>query len=86
MRTQVGIIGAGPAGLLLSHLLHLAGIDSVMCPRSERLVAWERLGSDLDLDKLGQISGEIGLAETIPLADRLLKGEVRGRVVVDVNR
>ena len=64
----------------------LAGIDSVMCPRSERLVAWERLGSDLDLDKLGQISGEIGLAETIPLADRLLKGEVRGRVVVDVNR
>ncbi|CAM2165323.1 4-hydroxybenzoate 3-monooxygenase (NAD(P)H) [Burkholderia cepacia] len=30
MRTQVGIIGAGPAGLLLSHLLHLQGIDSVV--------------------------------------------------------
>jgi p-hydroxybenzoate 3-monooxygenase len=30
MRTQVGIVGAGPAGLLLSHLLHLAGIDSVV--------------------------------------------------------
>src|SRR5690606_17242048 len=30
MRTQVGIIGAGPAGLLLSHLLHLRGIDSVV--------------------------------------------------------
>ena len=30
MRTQVGIIGAGPAGLLLSHLLHLHGIDSVV--------------------------------------------------------
>jgi p-hydroxybenzoate 3-monooxygenase len=29
-RTQVGIIGAGPSGLLLSHLLALAGIDSVM--------------------------------------------------------
>ncbi|MEJ2435325.1 MAG: FAD-dependent monooxygenase, partial [Pseudolabrys sp.] len=27
MRTQVGIVGAGPAGLMLSHLLHLAGID-----------------------------------------------------------
>lgn len=64
----------------------LAGIDSVMCPRSERLLAWERLGTDLDLDKLGQISGEVGLAEALPLADRLLKGEVRGRVVVDVNR
>ena len=30
MRTQVGILGAGPAGLLLGHLLHLAGIDSVI--------------------------------------------------------
>ncbi|MBV8819320.1 MAG: FAD-dependent monooxygenase, partial [Acidobacteriaceae bacterium] len=30
MRTQVGIIGAGPAGLLLSHLLHLNGIESVV--------------------------------------------------------
>jgi len=30
MRTQIGIIGAGPAGLLLSHLLHLDGIESVV--------------------------------------------------------
>src|SRR3954454_3531126 len=30
MRTQVGIIGAGPAGLMLSHLLHLRGVDSVV--------------------------------------------------------
>ena len=30
MRTQVGIIGAGPAGLLLAHLLHLRGIESVV--------------------------------------------------------
>jgi len=30
MHTQVAIIGAGPAGLLLSHLLHLQGIDSVV--------------------------------------------------------
>ena len=29
-RTQVGIVGAGPAGLLLSHLLHLAGIGSIV--------------------------------------------------------
>ena len=29
MRTQVGIVGAGPAGLLLSHLLHRAGIDTL---------------------------------------------------------
>lgn len=64
----------------------LVGIDSVMCPRADRLLAWQRLATDLDVAKLGQISREVGLAEAIPLADRLLKGEVRGRVVVDVNR
>jgi p-hydroxybenzoate 3-monooxygenase len=36
MRTQVGIVGGGPAGLLLSHLLHLAGIDSVVLERRSR--------------------------------------------------
>ena len=30
MRTQIGIVGAGPAGLMLGHLLHLKGIDSVI--------------------------------------------------------
>ena len=64
----------------------LAGIDSVMCPRADRLVAWQRLATDLDVAKLGQISREVGLAEAIPLAGSLLKGEIRGRVVVDVNR
>ncbi|HAU57796.1 MAG TPA: alcohol dehydrogenase [Comamonadaceae bacterium] len=64
----------------------LVGIDSVMCPRAERLQAWQRLGTDLDMDKLGTISHEVGLAEAIPLASRLLNGEVRGRIVVDVHR
>ena len=36
MRTQVGIVGGGPAGLLLSHLLHLQGIDSVVLERRSR--------------------------------------------------
>ncbi|UBU10325.1 4-hydroxybenzoate 3-monooxygenase [Nonomuraea gerenzanensis] len=36
MRTQVGIIGAGPAGLLLSHLLHLRGISSVVLEKRSR--------------------------------------------------
>ena len=63
----------------------LVGIDSVMCPSAERLVAWQRLGRDLDTSKLNLITNEIGLAETIPMASRLLDGLVRGRVVVDVN-
>lgn len=64
----------------------LAGIDSVMCPRTDRLQAWQRLETDLDMAKLGNISQEVGLDEAIPLAGNLLKGEVRGRIVVDVNR
>ena len=36
LRTQVGIVGAGPAGLLLSHLLHLAGVDSVVLESRSR--------------------------------------------------
>ena len=63
----------------------LVGIDSVMCPRPERLVAWQRLGTDLDTSKLNLIANEIGLADAIPTATRLLDGQVRGRVIVDVN-
>jgi acrylyl-CoA reductase (NADPH) len=64
----------------------LVGIDSVMCPRLDRLEAWRRLGSDLDVAKLAAISREVGLSDVIPLASKLLNGEVRGRVVVNVNR
>lgn len=64
----------------------LAGIDSVMCPRPDRLQAWQRLETDLDIAKLGNISQEVGLGEAIPLASKLLNGQVRGRIVVDVNR
>jgi acrylyl-CoA reductase (NADPH) len=64
----------------------LVGIDSVMCPTPDRLEAWRRLGCDLDVDKLGAISSEIGLTEVPLYAAKLLNGEVKGRVVVDVNR
>jgi len=64
----------------------LAGIDSVMCPRSERLEAWRRLGRDLDVSKLAKINKEVGLTEVLQLAPKMLDGQVRGRLVVDVNR
>lgn len=64
----------------------LAGIDSVMCPRLERLEAWRRLSLDLDVSKLAAISQEVGLTEVMPFATKMLNGELRGRVVVDVNR
>jgi acrylyl-CoA reductase (NADPH) len=65
----------------------LAGIDSVMCPRPARLEAWARLARDLDISRLDAISHRvIGLSEAISVAPSLLAGQVRGRVVVDVQR
>ncbi|MDB6145801.1 MAG: zinc-containing alcohol dehydrogenase superfamily protein [Pseudomonas sp.] len=64
----------------------LAGIDSVNRPRADRVQAWDRLATDLDLSLLPLISREIGLSEVIDVATQLIAGTVRGRVVVDVNR
>ncbi|KAA0121938.1 oxidoreductase [Methylobacterium sp. P1-11] len=64
----------------------LIGIDSVMCPRPERIEAWNRLVRDLDPAKLDAITDEIGLTDVVTTAERLMAGRVRGRVVVDVNR
>lgn len=64
----------------------LVGIDSVMCPLPERMLAWQRLARDLDVTQLALMTREIGLGEAIAAASELLAGQVRGRVVVDVNR
>lgn len=62
----------------------LKGVDSVMCPKSQRLQAWQRLSEIVDDELLAKISQEITLDEVIPTATRLLNGEVRGRVVVKI--
>ena len=64
----------------------LAGVDSVYCPKPERLEAWQRLARELDPAKLEAITAEIALGEAIAKAPELLAGKVRGRIVVDVNR
>ena len=62
----------------------LAGIDSVMRPKPDRIVAWDRLAADLDLAKLGAMIVPAGLGDVPALAESILAGGVRGRVVVDV--
>jgi NADPH:quinone reductase-like Zn-dependent oxidoreductase len=64
----------------------LAGIDSVMAPRALREAAWARLAQDLDPLQLERITREVGLADAIALGSEILAGQVRGRVVVNVNR
>ena len=62
----------------------LLGIDSVMCPRDERIEAWQRLVHDLPLDRLERITQTLPLSALPDLAPQILKGEVRGRTVIDV--
>lgn len=64
----------------------LAGVDSVMAPYALRMEAWQRLARDLDPAVLEMMVEEIALGEVIDTAARLMAGQVRGRVVVDVNR
>jgi acrylyl-CoA reductase (NADPH) len=64
----------------------LAGIDSVMRPRSDRIEAWRRLSQDLDIQRLELLTEEIPLSQAIARASHFHGGQVRGRIVVDVNR
>lgn len=62
----------------------LAGIDSVNAPNAVRVEAYARLARDLDLDKLESAVSEVGLAETPQIARAVLRGEIRGRTLVNV--
>ena len=64
----------------------LYGINSVTVPKAKRIAAYEQLSALVDLTTLEAISHEISLGEAIQFADALMKGNVRGRVIVDVNR
>ena len=80
--------GAGLPTTVIPFLLrgvNLLGIDSVMQPYANRLRAWERLAKDLPVDKLETMIQPATLSELPKLGADILKGQVKGRVVVDVN-
>jgi p-hydroxybenzoate 3-monooxygenase len=62
-RTQVGIVGAGPAGLILSHLLHLQGIDSVVVENRSRQYVEERVRAGVLEQGTVDLLTEIGIGE-----------------------
>jgi len=64
----------------------LYGINSVNVPRGKRIAAYEQLSKLLDLKILDEISHEISLVDSIEYAQKLMAGNVRGRLIVDVNR
>jgi acrylyl-CoA reductase (NADPH) len=85
----VGLAGGAqlPATVLPFILrgVNLLGIDSVMQPHENRLRAWERVARDLPMDKLEAMIEPATLEDLPRLGADILKGQVKGRVVVDVN-
>ena len=80
--------GAGLPATVIPFLLrgvNLLGIDSVMQPYDNRLRAWERIGKDLPMDKLEGMVQPATLSDLPALGRDILQGQVKGRVVVDVN-
>lgn len=80
--------GANYPGSVIPFLLrgvNLLGIDSVMRPYDDRVRAWGRIAKDLPMDKLEAMIEPATLADLPQLGADILKGKVRGRVVVDVN-
>jgi acrylyl-CoA reductase (NADPH) len=64
----------------------LAGIDSVMRPIADRIEAWQRISEILSENILNDITQTIALSEVIETANKLMAGQVRGRVIVDLSR
>jgi acrylyl-CoA reductase (NADPH) len=85
----VGLAGGAalPATVIpfLLRGVNLLGIDSVMQPYDNRLRAWKRVATDLPLDKLEAMVVPAKMADLPALTADILKGQVKGRVVVDVN-
>ena len=65
--------------------VNLLGIDSVMKPYEDRITAWQRIAKDLPIAKLESMVKLASLQDLPGLAKDILKGQVRGRVVIDVN-
>jgi acrylyl-CoA reductase (NADPH) len=91
LRMRAAIASCGNAGgidftasvlPLLLRGASILGIDSVMCPLPRRLEAWKRLGELLPMDLLDSLTSEADLKAVPQLASDILKGQVRGRVVI----
>ncbi|MEO8242457.1 MAG: MDR family oxidoreductase [bacterium] len=87
---SVGLAGgtALPASVIpfLLRGVNLLGIDSVMKPFAGRQRAWARIATDLPQDKIEAMIEMVPLADLPRLGAAILRGEVKGRVVVDVTR
>ena len=89
LRTQVGIVGAGPAGLMLSHLLHLQGIDSVVVEARSRQYVEERVRAGVLEQGTADLMVETGVGERLKREGLIHHGiELRfaGRTIASISR
>lgn len=63
----------------------LAGVDSVMAPKTKRIEAWDRLARDLDRQKLSSLTVTRPFADVMGLGPEILAGQVKGRVVFEIS-
>ena len=64
----------------------ILGIDSVSVPVARRAEIWAALAAEMPRDVLAAMTEEIGLSEVPDFGSKILEGQVRGRILVDVNR
>ena len=85
----VGLAGGAdlPASVVpfLLRGINLLGISSVLVPYARRVAVWDRIARDLPMDKLDAMVRTASLADLPALGAAILRGDVQGRVVVDVN-
>ena len=90
---SVAVVGnasgtAVPANVIpfLLRGVNMLGIDSAMQPYANRVKAWDRITTDLPLEKLDGMINDAVLADLPRLGKEIQSGQVKGRVVVDVNK
>jgi acrylyl-CoA reductase (NADPH) len=87
---SVGLAGGAalPATVIpfLLRGVNILGIDSVMQPYEKRVEAWQRIAKDLPMEKLEDMIVPAGLSDLPQLGKDILKGQIKGRVVVDIQQ
>ncbi|MGX5668629.1 MDR family oxidoreductase [Rhizobium daejeonense] len=81
--------GADLPATVLPHILRgvaLLGVDSVMAPMAKRVQAWQTLSESLDINHLSALTTVEPMSKLPELADAIIAGQIRGRVVIDVTR
>ena len=87
--TAVGLAGGAELQTtvfpFILRAVSLIGVSSVYMPQEPRLMAWKRLANELSMEMLERLTRKARLADVPAIAEQMIDGKIRGRVVIDVN-